>query len=186
MSSQLGAKAFTHGKDIYFNEGNFQPNTSEGKHLLAHELTHTIQQGDGGGRMQRLVEVAGGASAVSEVLGHFDTLCSNGNFATQSGNRITSDCQESSTGCDCLCDVTTNPSKLITIELFSVSNSPASLTLRDGSTVTAPMPSEGPRTTSVSSDPTVHIPAAGSTAVRVYRTFRGISPVAHGTRVKPL
>ena len=45
MSSQLGAKAFTHGNDIYFNEGNFQPNTSEGKHLLAHELTHTVQQG---------------------------------------------------------------------------------------------------------------------------------------------
>lgn len=44
MSSQLGAKAFTHGNDIYFNEGNFQPNTSEGKHLLAHELTHTVQQ----------------------------------------------------------------------------------------------------------------------------------------------
>jgi hypothetical protein len=45
MSSQLGAKAFTHGNDIYFNEGNFQPGTSEGKHLLAHELTHTVQQG---------------------------------------------------------------------------------------------------------------------------------------------
>ncbi|MCR9082940.1 MAG: DUF4157 domain-containing protein, partial [Cyclobacteriaceae bacterium] len=45
MSSQLGAKAFTHGNDIYFNEGKFQPGTSEGKHLLAHELTHTVQQG---------------------------------------------------------------------------------------------------------------------------------------------
>ena len=148
----FGARAYTVGRHVVFNSGQFAPGSEAGQRLLAHELTHTIQQGDGGGRMQRLVEVAGGASAVSEVLGHFDTLCSNGNFATQSGNRITSDCQESSTGCDCLCDVTTNPSKLITIELFSVSNSPASLTLRDGSTVTAPMPSEGPRTTSVSSD----------------------------------
>jgi hypothetical protein len=45
MSNALGAQAFTHGRDIYFNEGGYQPETSEGKHLLAHELTHTVQQG---------------------------------------------------------------------------------------------------------------------------------------------
>ncbi|PZX49867.1 eCIS core domain-containing protein [Algoriphagus chordae] len=45
MSNALGAQAFTHGKDIYFNEGKYQPETSNGKHLLAHELTHTVQQG---------------------------------------------------------------------------------------------------------------------------------------------
>lgn len=45
MSQTLGARAFTHGKDIFFNEGEYQPETSSGKHLLAHELTHTIQQG---------------------------------------------------------------------------------------------------------------------------------------------
>lgn len=44
MSNELGAHAFTHGKDIYFNKGKYNPNTDEGKHLLAHELTHTIQQ----------------------------------------------------------------------------------------------------------------------------------------------
>lgn len=45
MSSALGAQAFTHGNDIYFNEGKYQPESSKGKHLLAHELTHTVQQG---------------------------------------------------------------------------------------------------------------------------------------------
>lgn len=45
MSKDLGAKAFTHGRDIYFNSGGYNAGTSEGKHLLAHELTHTIQQG---------------------------------------------------------------------------------------------------------------------------------------------
>ncbi|MBN3584694.1 DUF4157 domain-containing protein [Algoriphagus aestuarii] len=45
MSNALGAQAFTHGNDIYFNEGKYQPESSEGKHLLAHELTHTVQQG---------------------------------------------------------------------------------------------------------------------------------------------
>jgi len=45
MSSALGAQAFTHGNDIYFNKGKYQPESSQGKHLLAHELTHTVQQG---------------------------------------------------------------------------------------------------------------------------------------------
>lgn len=45
MSSSINAKAFTHGNDIYFNQGQFQPNTAAGQHLIAHELTHTVQQG---------------------------------------------------------------------------------------------------------------------------------------------
>lgn len=44
LSNQLYAKAFTVGNDIYFNEGKYAPDTSEGKQLLAHELTHTLQQ----------------------------------------------------------------------------------------------------------------------------------------------
>lgn len=45
MNKELGAQAFTHGSDIYFNEGKYDANSNSGKHLLAHELTHTIQQG---------------------------------------------------------------------------------------------------------------------------------------------
>ena len=45
MNKGLGAQAFTHGNDIYFNEGKFNPASNPGKHLLAHELTHTVQQG---------------------------------------------------------------------------------------------------------------------------------------------
>ena len=45
LSQSLGARAFTHGSDIYFNEGEYSPDSSAGKHLLAHELTHTVQQG---------------------------------------------------------------------------------------------------------------------------------------------
>lgn len=44
MSQELGAQAFTNGNDVYFNKGKYNPNSKEGKHLLAHELTHTIQQ----------------------------------------------------------------------------------------------------------------------------------------------
>jgi hypothetical protein len=44
LSNQLNAQAFTIGNDIYFNEGKYQPESTDGKRLLAHELTHTIQQ----------------------------------------------------------------------------------------------------------------------------------------------
>lgn len=45
MSESLNAQAFTHGGDIYFNEGKYDPQGMEGKRLLAHEITHTRQQG---------------------------------------------------------------------------------------------------------------------------------------------
>lgn len=44
MNHNLNAQAFTHGHDIYFGQGQYQPQTRPGQHLLAHELTHTIQQ----------------------------------------------------------------------------------------------------------------------------------------------
>ena len=46
LSADLNARAFAHGQDIYFSEGRFNPDTREGQHLLAHELTHSIQTGN--------------------------------------------------------------------------------------------------------------------------------------------
>jgi hypothetical protein len=40
----LNAQAFTRGRDIFFGAGRYQPETVSGQRLLAHELTHTIQQ----------------------------------------------------------------------------------------------------------------------------------------------
>jgi hypothetical protein len=45
LSNELNAQAFTVGNDIYFNSGKYAPEGSDGQRLLAHELTHTIQQG---------------------------------------------------------------------------------------------------------------------------------------------
>jgi len=45
LSQDLGAHAFTHGSDIYFNSGKYDTGSTAGKHLLAHELTHVVQQG---------------------------------------------------------------------------------------------------------------------------------------------
>lgn len=44
LNKGLNAKAFTHGTDIYFNKGKYNPNSSGGKRILAHELIHVVQQ----------------------------------------------------------------------------------------------------------------------------------------------
>jgi len=44
----LHARAYTVGHDIYFNEGQYAPGGGEGRKLLAHELTHVLQQSAGG------------------------------------------------------------------------------------------------------------------------------------------
>lgn len=44
MNKKLHSQAFTRGQDIFFNEGKYRPETSEGKRLLAHELAHVVQQ----------------------------------------------------------------------------------------------------------------------------------------------
>ncbi len=53
MNKELGAQAFTHGNHIYFNQGKYDTNSNSGKHLLAHELTHTVQQGSSQNKVQR-------------------------------------------------------------------------------------------------------------------------------------
>lgn len=50
MNHNLQAKAFTYGNDIYFNRGQYSPDTTEGQHLIAHELTHVVQQSGKVGR----------------------------------------------------------------------------------------------------------------------------------------
>ncbi len=44
LNRSLNARAFTTGKDIFFRHGEYNPETSKGKQLLAHELTHVVQQ----------------------------------------------------------------------------------------------------------------------------------------------
>ncbi|MBW4528042.1 MAG: DUF4157 domain-containing protein [Phormidium tanganyikae FI6-MK23] len=44
MNQALNAQAFTHGQDIYFGIGKYDPTSETGKRLLAHELTHVVQQ----------------------------------------------------------------------------------------------------------------------------------------------
>jgi len=45
LNRKLNAEAFTVGRDIYFGAGRYSPYTSSGRKILAHELTHVVQQG---------------------------------------------------------------------------------------------------------------------------------------------
>jgi hypothetical protein len=53
LNRDLRARAFTYGTDIYFNAGEYRPETLQGRHLLAHELTHVVQQGAAAPVIQR-------------------------------------------------------------------------------------------------------------------------------------
>ena len=45
LNRAMSARAFTSGQDVFFRSGEYNPGSSGGKELIAHELTHTIQQG---------------------------------------------------------------------------------------------------------------------------------------------
>src|SRR5262245_22320091 len=46
LNKSVEAEAFTTGKDIFFREGKYDPVSNEGQKLIAHELTHVVQQRD--------------------------------------------------------------------------------------------------------------------------------------------
>ncbi|MGK7930713.1 MAG: DUF4157 domain-containing protein [Microcystaceae cyanobacterium] len=75
LSQTLQARAFTVGQDIFFNRGEFQPSTSSGKELLAHELVHTLQQNPS------TIQRKGGDFVCSEAVFDFAQLIVSGAFS---------------------------------------------------------------------------------------------------------
>lgn len=53
IARSINARAFTIGRDVVFGANEYRPGTTEGRRLMAHELTHTVQQGVGSGIVQR-------------------------------------------------------------------------------------------------------------------------------------
>ncbi len=90
MNRDIQAKAFTHGSDIYFNQGEFAPNTEGGKRLLAHELTHTVQQEEDD-KVQRMIELPKGTNFNTQAPSakksgnfySFDTVNKSGSINTE-------------------------------------------------------------------------------------------------------
>lgn len=68
LARELSAQAFTVGRDIVFGAGQYSPASASGKHLLAHELTHTIQQ-RGGATVSRNVIMRRWDRASAECAG---------------------------------------------------------------------------------------------------------------------
>jgi hypothetical protein len=79
------AKAYTTGRDIVFNEGQYDVSSQEGKKLLAHELTHVMQNGRGlrEGAVDRQYKTGSSkddvnmASMFVEALNHGDVFAGN-------------------------------------------------------------------------------------------------------------
>ncbi|MFO7567103.1 MAG: DUF4157 domain-containing protein [Enhygromyxa sp.] len=63
-AEQLRARAFTVGADIYFGAGQFRPQTQDGRRVIAHELTHVVQQAQSpGAPMIHRMPAPGGPSS---------------------------------------------------------------------------------------------------------------------------
>ena len=59
LTAALGARAFTSGREVYLAAGAFAPDTEGGRHLLAHELAHVVQQdGQAAATLARAIEPA--------------------------------------------------------------------------------------------------------------------------------
>ncbi len=83
LSRNINAQAFTQGQNIYFNDGKLDTGSTEGKKLLAHELTHTLQQGDGVRRKEMEVGEENEQSDQEEIVLMKDRL--NNHFGIKIG-----------------------------------------------------------------------------------------------------
>lgn len=67
ISREINAQAFTHGRDIRFGAGRYSPGTLQGKRLLAHELTHVVQQTGATLGLQATLQNKGEANALAGI-----------------------------------------------------------------------------------------------------------------------
>lgn len=75
LSNSLSARAFTSGRDIYFNKGEYKPGSKDGQKLIAHELTHVVQQSNGStNTIQRWPSFGGLFKRAKTATGQADEL----------------------------------------------------------------------------------------------------------------
>jgi len=122
----VGAQAYTFGHHIVFGGGRYAPSSTAGRHLIAHELAHVVQQGSRGASLQRKLLVDEKASddpktASATIDALIGKLCPD--FEVAKGGLVTpkkgSDCAsfkfgaiakgKQKLGCCCLCTLTAAP-----------------------------------------------------------------------------
>ncbi|WP_204367388.1 eCIS core domain-containing protein [Natrinema altunense] len=83
----INARAFTVGRHIAFNTGEYVPESSEGQYLLAHELTHTRQQSDQNGihRMPKNEEIV---AKLQEIVSDSDRFPGTDTFESDLEERL--------------------------------------------------------------------------------------------------
>lgn len=83
-ADSVGARAYTVGRDIHFGPGQFHPGTRRGDRLIAHELVHTIQQGDSPAAQHELEVSTPGDTAEVEANAIADRIVESRGLATVS------------------------------------------------------------------------------------------------------
>jgi len=109
LASSVNARAFTVGRDIVFGDREYAPENSSGKRLIAHELTHVMQQADGSIPMLQRDMVGQRACPLREDLPSGD-LSSQVRFDSLGGGRVyveqfnmNIDWDGTGPTCDCRC-----------------------------------------------------------------------------------
>jgi len=99
-ASSVGAKAYATGQDIHFGAGQYDPGSSGGQHLIAHEVAHTVQQRGGAPTRQHKLEVSSPHDAAEHEADHAADAMVSGTPATVSsgGLAIARKAVEPSTG----------------------------------------------------------------------------------------
>jgi hypothetical protein len=185
LAKTVHGKAFTVGRDVFFKRGESSPGSSEGTGLLAHELTHVIQQKRGPeskghghvpaslpqdrtvpspGVVMRKVKTSSAA-----VLSAFQALCPSAMFTSGQGGFIAgrgcAGVNTSQTTCKCLCYAVTNRSLYsFDVSMASWSSSWPYL-MYDWSWAFPPMPAVWPHSEPVGSAWSITLPSASSPGV---------------------
>jgi hypothetical protein len=68
LNQSIQAKAFTTGSDVFFRKGEYNPSSKGGQELIAHELTHVVQQGSAGIQAQAIQSTASGDTSVQRIF----------------------------------------------------------------------------------------------------------------------
>lgn len=122
----LQARAYTLGRDIVFGAGRFQPQTMDGRELIAHELTHVVQQSGAPASPMRaaLTHVAEAGSAVESEAEAIGARVASGATAGPIVQRAMSGALHRAPGAP--------PKRIVKVEVDQATSQRCTVTYKDG------------------------------------------------------